>query len=163
MKINGVCYFWRMSHLSQRTIAMATGLSVNTFRTMCKIGKEETTLASSLLAISQAYAVPVEELLRPHDDSELDPVKGTAFQVTDAPINCVEVYRRRHCLTYQMLSLLLGCEHRQSAYDCCKRLEPRPKHVRILAADEGITPAQFMIKYSPAYWRPEDDLLFSAS
>ena len=161
MEISGVKFYWKKSHMSQRSLAQAAGLPMETLRLMCELDKEGTTVASNYIALSRPLGVSVEELLARHDDSELGDGDRTVFKSKARPANCVEVYRRVHHLSYQQLSQRLGLDNRQSSHDCCTRPVPRPKHVRILAAAEGLSPEEFREKYSCETWTGEEDDLFT--
>ena len=104
----------------------------------------------SLRELSELSGVSIADLLRVHSESELEAGNHTAYPSrTDGRQNCVAVYRRVKGLTLEQLAQRLGSSNRQCAQLACSGEKAGRKHVRLLAAYEGISPEQFRQKYAP--------------
>ncbi len=103
------------------------------------------------VAVSDALGVPVDALLGDYDEALLLPGdhRVAKSKSHDKPVaNCIAEYRRVENLSLDQLGGLLGVT-RQMAHKLCRRTQPQDKAVNLLAAHEGITAEDFLIRYEP--------------
>ena len=146
--ISGTEYYRRKARLSLLELSRRTGITAALLRKMCNEPPMSTSTDIYMRAAAE-LGVKVMDLLEQHDESELDVGDHTAYPSrTDRMTNCVAVYRRAKGLTYAQLARQLGSPNRQCAQLACSGEKAGRKHVRLLAAHEGITPEQFRQMYT---------------
>ena len=150
MKITGVEYFTRKSRMNRKKLAAMAGISPSTFTRMCS---GEGIMQRSVLLyarVAEVFGVEIAQLLETYDDSELGVGNKAAYPCRTANLdNCVAVYRQRQGLTLAQLGARLGGKTRACAQLACAEETPRKKHIKVLAAYEGITPEEFCRIYAP--------------
>ena len=150
MMITGMEYYARKSQTSRRRLAALAGISPVTFYAMCA---GEGIMKRSVALYERAaefFGVEVSQLLQSYDDSELSTHDCIRYPSrTENLSNPVAVYRKQHNLTYAQLGERLGNKTRECARQACAAKHPRKKHIRVLAAYEGVTPEQFCRLYAP--------------
>ena len=149
-KIYGTEFLRRKARMSLRVLSERSGVSTAVLRKLCKGEPPMSTPLMIYMRVSEAFEVPIADLLREHSESELDAGDHTAYPSrTDGQQNCVAVYRRVKGLTLEQLAQLLGSSNRQCAQLACAGEKAGRKHVRLLAAHEGISPEEFRQIYAP--------------
>ena len=149
MMISGTEYYRRKARMSMRELSERSGVSDPVLKKLCSGEPPMTTPLSMYMRVSEALNVSIQDLLKMHDQKELDVGDHTAYPSrTDCMTNCVAVYRRAKGLTYAQLALRLDSPNRQCAQLACAGEKAGRKHVRLLAAHEGITPEQFRQMYT---------------
>ena len=147
--ISGTEYYRRKARLSLRTLSKRTGIAVPLLRKLCD-DPPMTTSTEIYMRVAAELGVKAMALLEQHDESELDVGDQAAYPSrTECMTNCVAVYRRQKGLNYEQLALRLGSPNRECGRQACALEMPRKKHVRVLAAYEGISPEQFRARYAP--------------
>ena len=147
MMITGLEYYRRENRLRQKDIASITGVNISVIRRMLSGENMENMYLGKIVKLSDALSISVDDLLAFRDDSTLD---GSTFipAKEDPPMNCIEVYRRTKSLTLKVLAERLGLS-KQAVSMLCKMRIPTEKHIKSLAAYEGISTAEFIWRYSP--------------
>ena len=104
------------------------------------------------IRMAKVLDVTVDELLSNYDEEELsisDRVTRRQGHVAQHPANSIGVYRRAENLSYQQLADILGIGSRQGAQKVCRSRKPSRKHIETLTAREGLTLAEFCLRYAP--------------
>ena len=150
MMITGIDFWRRQRRLSIQALAQMTGIGIAKLRDLAKGTNKRNTPTSVYMDLSKALAADVDDLLKIYPESELEGLGNYCSYAskTDSPRNCIAVYRRQKGLTYEQLAALWGSPCRESGREACARAEPRPKHIKALAAYEGISEEEFRRKYS---------------
>lgn len=147
--MNGVAFYRRKRQYSREKLAELAGICKDTIRNYELRGITDFSEVESLLALAKALDVSLDELVAEHDERELSTVDRTVRPSNiDSPRNCVSNYRRAKNLRYQELADLLGLASREGARHACRRSTARSKHVARLAQYEGISTAEFMVRYA---------------
>ena len=147
--ISGTEYYRRKARLSVLELSRRTGIAATLLRKLC----DDPPMTTSTMIYMRAAAelgVMAMDLLEQHDERELDVGDQAAYPSrSEQMTNCVAVYRRAKGLTYEQLALRLGSPNRECGRRACMTEQAGKKHVRVLAAYEGITPEQFRKMYAP--------------
>ena len=93
--------------------------------------------------------VPIDDLLVPHDETDLDEGGYIPPSRTENLQNCISVYRHTKSLTFRVLGNRLGGISRERARSICASNTPTEKHIQKLAAYEGVSPEVFRTLYAP--------------
>lgn len=150
MKISGTEYHRCKARMSMRTLAKRSGVSLPVLNKLCSGEPPMTTSLEKYMRVAEALGVSIADLLRMHDERELGAGDHTFYPSrTDRMTNCVAVYRREKGLSYAQLARLLGSSNRECGRLACTSERAGKKHVRLLAAYEGISPEQFRARYAP--------------
>ena len=148
--ISGTEYHRSKARMSIRRLAERAGVSVAVLQKLCGGEPPLSTPLEKYMRVAEALGVSIADLLRMHDERELDIGDQAAYPSrTEQMTNCVAVYRRAKGLTYEQLALRLGSPNRECGRRACMTAHAGKKHVRVLAAYEGITPEQFRKMYAP--------------
>ena len=146
--MNGIEFFRRSRGMSTRELAEKSDLSLPYLRGLIR-GKEHDTALNIYVRLSDALGVRVDDLLMNFDESELDVGTYNSYEYrTENPDNCIASYRSEKGLSYRELALRMGLTSREAGRIACKHTVPREKHLRALAAYEGISPEEFCRRYS---------------
>ena len=146
--INGIEYYRRKRGMSIRALAEKSELSVPYVRSLLH-GKGCETALRQYMRLSNALGTPIDTLLPNYDENELDVGRYCTYgSQTEDRGNCITVYRHRKGLSYRQLALRMGCATRESGRQACMHAVPKEKHLRALAAYEGISPEEFCRRYS---------------
>lgn len=146
--ITGTEYCRRKARISQNTLAKRSGVSLVTVRRMCWAVNPETTTLTTYMRVAEALGVSIRQLLQDRDESELEDGDRAAYpSQTDNPNNCLTVYRHEHGLSLEQLGQRLGGKTRECARRACASEHPPKKHIKTLAAYEGVTPEEFCREY----------------
>ena len=150
MMITGIDFWRRQRRLSIQALAQMTGIGIAKLRDLAKGTNKRNTPTSVYMDLSKALDIDVDDLLKIYPESELEGMGSFCSydSKTDNLNNCVAVYRRRKGLTYAQLAARWGAASLESGREACSRAEPRPAHVKALAAYEGISEEEFRRKYS---------------
>ena len=150
MLISGVKYHRSKAKLGRDKLASFAGISRGTLWNM-EASCELPDISSVLyMRLAEALHVSVEELLTPHDDSELEDGDKTAYpSKTENLKNPIAVYRKQHGLTVAQLGERLGGKSKEWGRQACASEHPSEKQIEALAACEGITPEEFLRLYAP--------------
>lgn len=146
----GVEFYRRKARLSRPELAEKAGIPLASV-----ISLENNDRRSSrfvlYVAVSDALGIPVDELLGEYDEATLLPGDHRVCKNKNhgAPTtNCIAEYRRVENLSLDQLGSLLGIS-RQMAHKLCNRSWSQDKAVNLLAAHEGISTEDFMVRYTP--------------
>ena len=146
----GVEFYRRKARMTRQELADKAGIPLSC---VCSLENNlrRTSRFDLYLAVSDALGVPVDALLGDYDEALLLPGDHRVAKIKDhnKPVaNCIAEYRRIENLSLDQLGGLLGVT-RQMAHKLCKRTQPQDKAVSLLAAHEGISPEDFMVRYAP--------------
>lgn len=148
--ISGTEYHRSKARMSIRRLAERAGVSVAVLQKLCGGKPPMSTPLEKYMRVAEALGVSIAEFLQMHDGRELDVGDQTAYPSrTERMTNCVAVYRRVKGLTYEMLAERLGSPNRGCGHRAYMTAQAGKKHMRVLAAYEGITPEQFRKMYAP--------------
>lgn len=146
--ITGTEYFRLKARISQKALARRAGVGLVTIQRMCWAVNPETAALATYMRVAEALGVSVHQLLRDRDESELEDGDHAVYPSrTGSPNNCLAAYRREHGLSLEQLGQRLGGKTRECARLACASERPPQKHIRTLAAYEGVTPEEFCREY----------------
>ena len=146
--ITGTEYYRLKARISQNTLAKRAGVGLVTVQRMCWGIQPQTTALSTYMRVAEALGVSVHQLLRDRDESELEDGDHAAYPSrTGSPNNCLAMYRQEHGLSLEQLGQRLGGKTRECVRQACASEHPPKKHIRTLAAYEGVTPEEFCREY----------------
>ena len=149
--ISGIEFLRRKARMTQSEVAAGAGISVALLGKLSVPYPKMTTSLAIYMRIADVFHVAVDDLLELHDEQELDLGDRVTYRSrTENLENCVAVYRREKNLSLEQLGQLLGGKTKECARLGCASAEPKKKHIRILAAHEGITPEAFCRLYAPS-------------
>ena len=147
--ITGTEYYCRLARISKQKLINRTGLSRVVVQDLFSGRKAMKRSALQYMRVAEALDVTIDQLLQRYDESELGDGDRASFPSrTEDLRNCVAVYRRKKGLTYAQLGERLGGKTRACGHEACIGEHPRKKHVKVLAAYEGITPEEFCKLYA---------------
>ena len=145
--MNGIQYCRKKNRMSIKELA---GKAEVCPMTISKLEKADQIRVSCLTLhrIACALGVTMDDLLKNYPDELITPSDRTPFpQRTGCPTNCVSNYRLAHNLSHEELGRRLGNRTRSLSQIACKLETPKDKHVKALAAWEGISDKAFREKY----------------
>lgn len=150
MLITGVKYHRSKARMSRRELAELAGVTTSILQKMDLCHEVTNITLTFYMRVAEALRVPVEELLKLHDDSELEDGDRTAYPSrTENLQNPVAIYRKHYGLTLAQLGDRLGDKSKEWARQVCADETPQQSPIQALAAYEGITPAEFLLLYAP--------------
>lgn len=152
MKITGIKYWRRKKRFTRKELSKRAAVSEN-FITNAEKEISPQTVFSTYIKLANALSVPLDDLLKEYDDSQLDYCDHATylFKKKRPPenANCIAKYRIDENLTYQQLSEILGITSREGARKICNSSCPSSKHLKTVAAREGISVEEFLFRYTP--------------
>lgn len=149
--MNGVKYYRMKMGLSLKQLSVLSGVNMATITEMEKGGgKYSGIYSANYLKIRGVLAVTVDELLR---DDLPDVEAGSRVRVmrqsrTGNVHSCLNWYRFSHMLTLDDMAARIGVS-REYARVLCAAEVPSEKYIQVLANHEGISPTEFIKRYSP--------------
>lgn len=147
--ISGTEFYRSKARMSIRELSERSGVCAAVLVKLCGGEPPMNTPLSVYMRAAEALDVSLADLLKMHDERELDIGDQAAYPSrTECMTNCVAVYRRTKGLTYEQLARRLGSPNRECGRQACAGERAGKKHVRVLAAYEGITPEQFRQQYA---------------
>ena len=148
--MTGLAYYRIQKDLSCKELAEQAGCATGTVCLYEKLAMEGKGRSSLWMEFSTCLGVPVEELLKTDFPDVIDRKNGRTIRwsKTANPDNPVTIYYRRHRLSYLELAERLGRTTRECARKACAAETPSKKHIKKLAAFEGISEKAFLCEYS---------------
>lgn len=147
--MNGVAYYRIKRGLSLATLSEVAGVGIPTMERYESTDGNYRGNGNVYLRLSDALGVPIVELIRENYPDIPDPTakRKQLPSRTANPANPITRYREAHQLSFKELAQRLGNTTRESGRKACHRNVPLNEHIEALASYEGITSAEFYIKY----------------
>ncbi|MCR5137171.1 MAG: helix-turn-helix domain-containing protein [Oscillospiraceae bacterium] len=147
-EINGIKFFRQKNRINNAQLAERAGVSVATIIKLEKKIDKKTKL-STCKAIADALGVSIEMLLDNYDESDLlDGDNRRTSKRKEFGSSEIAVYCSKHNLTFQQLADRLGMKSRERARQLCQENEAKIKHIKRLAAYEGLSIEEFCELYA---------------
>jgi len=149
----GLEYFRIKRGLSCQELAQLAGVSstrVFSYVNYARKGGGSRGRSHVWLAFSNALTTPVDDLLRSDYPGLIDRTNRLKFREAKTANNSnpITQYKLRHCLSLPELAARLGKTSRECARLACAADIPADKHIRALAAYEGISVREFLNTYT---------------
>lgn len=149
----GLEYFRIEKNLSCQELAQLAGVPptcVSSYVNYARQGSGSRGRSHVWLAFSNALTTPVDDLLRSDYPDLIDRTNRLKFREAKTANNSnpITQYKRRHRLSLPELAVRLGKTSRECARLACAADVPSDKHIRALAAYEGISVREFLNTYT---------------
>jgi|BioPla2DNA2_1021312.scaffolds.fasta_scaffold12938_6 transcriptional regulator with XRE-family HTH domain len=148
--MNGVKYYRLKRGIKSITLAQKTGISIGTIKNMERATKPGKISAVNYCKVADVLQVSIDDLLKNNypDPGVEVPYRAPYPSRTANVKNLIYIYRRTYNITCQQLAHILGLKSRERARQLCSTKTPSEKHIKTLAAHEGISIDEFKNKYS---------------
>lgn len=148
--MNGIRYHRIQNGASQMTLADRVGVGYWTIRKYESPDYSGNGSTDVYVRIGDALGVTLDELLSDNYPEIPDPFAGHGMRRSSTAVseNPLTVYRNVYSLTFSELAVRLGNSTKESGRQACATSVPLEKHINALAAYEGITPEEFLTKYT---------------
>ena len=143
----GVEYYRKMQNMTVAQLAEQTGVGASLITKMARCPYEVT--ARTALRVADALNITLDQLVeeRFDRDSVSLPKKAGAKSNTANPENILEKYRQEKGISFHELALRIGNTTREAGRKACARDKALGKHIRVVAANEGLTVEEFLIRF----------------
>ena len=148
--MNGIEFYLRKRRMTARELSERSGVHKMTISTYVKKTDESDMQVSILLKISNVLDVPIDDLAKEYDESDLKPGEHYTRQTFIVGDTIMNRFRKAHNLTYEELGAMLSNTTRQNAFNLCKRNGISDTMLQRLCEIEGISEAEFLDRYGEA-------------
>ncbi len=150
--MNGIRYYRIKKGLSQRELSKLSGVCIPTVVNMEQMTHPHGIYGYNYLKVQEVLNVSMDDLIRDDfpDNESGEPLSVPYPSRTENPDNCITKYRRDNSLTFQALAHRMGVTSKECARKACSATLPLQKHLKALAAYEGISVGTFIDKHSPS-------------
>ncbi len=147
--MNGIRFYRQKNRLAICELSQLAQVSAPVIRSLEKKIQPNTAL-SIYLRLTDALGITLDELLDDYDPALLkDGDRHAHARTKSKPArNPIAVYRRDENLSLQQLADRLGVTSREWARRVCDSKSVRPQHLQLLAAYEGVTEDEFLLRYA---------------
>lgn len=144
--IYGIRYYRKKRRFTYAQLAELAGVSLPALSQAVNNPLHCTT--TILAKLCAALEITIDEAFRLFPEDELaEGDHPTYTSKIEDKTNCVAYYRSVHNLTFAQLSERLGYTSREASRVACAKAVPSEKNIQALADYEGITSADFLIRY----------------
>lgn len=146
--MNGIGFYRRKKRLALYELSEMSHVYKGTIHRLEEELNPKTAL-SIYLRLAEALGVTLDELLKEYDPSLLQAGDRHAYAGGPRTLrNPIAVYRSVENLSLQQLARRLGVTSREWARQVCNEDSVSPLHLGRLAAFEGISEAEFRVRYA---------------